>query len=246
MAAGHYPNPHGPACPWHAFTERVGAPNLKWCEATQCAWLSEPANALSNAAYLVVALAVWRQCRLSPRMEVRRLPPLLLWVGLSSFLFHASNNYLSQLLDFHGMFSFSFWLLVINLRRARLVSRESQQVLWLGLQFFAMLVVHVLYRARIKYQWLIVLAIVGVLATEYLARSRSALFEQPGSLARLRMGVLLLLCAQLASLADLLRIACDPQHSWLHGHVAWHHLSAISLYYVVQHYRALPYEGGAR
>ena len=91
-----YTNPHPVECPWHAFTNAVGAPNLKWCEETQCSWLSEPANALSNLVYLLVSFAVYRQTRASPHAELTRLGPMLLWVGVSSALYHASNNYATQ------------------------------------------------------------------------------------------------------------------------------------------------------
>jgi hypothetical protein len=61
-----YPNPHPPSCPWHAGADLLGAPNIKWCEAALCGWISEPANTWSNVLYLVIGLVVYLQCRRSP------------------------------------------------------------------------------------------------------------------------------------------------------------------------------------
>ena len=166
--------------------------------------------------------------------------PLLLWVGVSSAAFHASNNYLTQALDFHGMFCFCFWLLAMNLRRVGIIARERQTRMWIVLQVLGMALVHVMYRTHIKFQWLVAAAVVAVLATEWAARARSSV-ECAADASRLRGAVALLVVAQLASLVDLMRVACDPQHAWLHGHVVWHHVSAIALYLVVQHYRVLQY-----
>ena len=58
-----YPNPHPPNCPWHSSADLLGAPNIKWCEATLCGWISEPANTWSNLLYLVSALALYLACQ---------------------------------------------------------------------------------------------------------------------------------------------------------------------------------------
>ena len=109
-----YPNPHALGCPWHEAAERLGAPNIKWCESTACAWVSEPANTWSNLAYLLVALVVGWQCRRSTHPELRWMAPALFLMGLLSGIYHASNLYLTQVLDFLGMFLFIFWLPVTS------------------------------------------------------------------------------------------------------------------------------------
>ena len=137
------------------------------------------------------------------------------------------------------MFSLTFWLLVLNLRRLDWLAVKHQTTCWLVLQGIGLCLVHAMYRAHLKFQVLVLLAILCVLGTEYLVRRRF-----PGERVPLRplsIALGLLLCAQLASLADVLRVACDPQHAWLHGHVIWHHLSGIALYFAAQYYRAISY-----
>ncbi len=72
-----YPNPHPPSCPWHAGAELLGAPNIKWCEATVCGWISEPANTWSNVLYLALGLIVYLQCRRSRHAAATSIETML-------------------------------------------------------------------------------------------------------------------------------------------------------------------------
>lgn len=239
MNAAAYTNPHALGCPWHVAAEDLGAPNIKWCESTACAWISEPANTWSNLAYVLVALLIWRQCRHSPHAELRGMAPALLVMGLLSGIYHASNIYLTQALDFLGMFLFIFWLLVINLQRNRVLDRRAQLGSYVLLVALGMGLVHAMYLMQWRFQWLIALATLLLVATEVAARRFAA---QRVPLRDFGLTLALLACAQAASLADLTRLACDPTHPWLQGHALWHVLSALALYFAVQHYRRLRFD----
>ena len=239
MSSLAYSNPHALGCPWHEAAELVGAPNIKWCESTACAWISEPANTWSNLAYLVVALLVGWQCRRSPHAELRWMAPALVMMGLLSGVYHASNIYLTQALDFLGMFLFIFWLLVINLQRNQWLGAGRQVPAYVGLVLLGMGLVHGMYLVQWRFQWLIALATLLLIATEFSAR-RFATERVP--LRDFSLTLVLLAAAQAASLADLTRLACEPMHPWLQGHALWHVLSALALYYSVQHYRRLRFD----
>ena len=234
-----YPNPHALGCPWHEAAQQLGAPNIKWCESTACAWISEPANTWSNLAYLLVALLVGWQCRRSPQAELRWMAPALLLVGLCSGVYHASNIYLTQVLDFLGMFLFIFWLLVINLQRNQWMDARWQIRSYAMFVTLGMAMVHAMYLLQWRFQWLIALATLLLIATEFSARRFS---PQRVPLRDFGLTLALLSAAQSASLADLTRLACEPTHPWLQGHALWHVLSAMALYFAVQHYRRLRYD----
>jgi len=62
-----------------------------YCERTQPGFWDEPANAISNLAFLVGALVVWYVMRRADRRlpaELRLLPVSMALVGIFSFLFH--------------------------------------------------------------------------------------------------------------------------------------------------------------
>ncbi|MBK6740332.1 MAG: ceramidase domain-containing protein [Haliea sp.] len=78
-------------------------------ETTVCSWISEPANTWSNALYLVFAFVIYVQCRKSPHLELRWMGPAMFFMGLFSLVYHASNNYVTQVFDFIGMYLLVFW-----------------------------------------------------------------------------------------------------------------------------------------
>lgn len=231
-----YPNPHPPNCPWRASADLLGAPNIKWCEATLCGWISEPANTWSNLLYLLFAVVILLQNRRSLHMELRWMGPAMFAMGLLSGAYHASNNYLSQVLDFIGMFLLVFWFLVINLRRNRWIAPGALVPAYIGLVVVGVGLVHAMYLVHWPFQWLIALATVATVATEFSARRHAA---QRVALGRFLASLLLMGVAQAASLLDLTRAWCDPDNHFVQGHAVWHLASALALYLACQHYRLL-------
>jgi hypothetical protein len=84
-----------------AWTDAVDA----YCERVGAGLWNEPLNALSNIAFLLAALALWRflgrmraQGRVAPP-DARLLPPLVLLVGVASLLFHTLATRWAGLLD---------------------------------------------------------------------------------------------------------------------------------------------------
>ncbi|QPH54561.1 ceramidase domain-containing protein [Pontivivens ytuae] len=61
-----------------------------YCERTDFTFWSEPLNAVTNAAFLIAALLVWRLARREGRMEwgIATLMIILTAIGIGSFLFH--------------------------------------------------------------------------------------------------------------------------------------------------------------
>jgi hypothetical protein len=166
--------------------------------------------------------------------------PAMLVMGLLSGAYHASNNYLSQVFDFVGMFLLTFWFLVINLRRNGWIVAASQKQLFGGLVVAGIGAVHLMYLRHWPFQWLIAAAAAAIVVTEVSARLRSR--AERVSPRHLVTSLVLLGAAQAASLADLKRVACDPDNHFVQGHAVWNLVSAQALYFACQHYRQLRYQ----
>ena len=103
------------SCPWQGLAA-YGPPNVKWCEERLCAWINEPANAWSNLAYIFVGLFIYFFTDLRTRrgtsagssLGLEWFPPTIIAVGVCSGIYHASNTYITQMLDFFGMYLFCF------------------------------------------------------------------------------------------------------------------------------------------
>ena len=103
-----------PGCPWHDAQQSFGAPNVDWCEPTTCSIISEPANTWSNLGYLLIGLILIKKMS---QKGIKAFPYAVLAMGTFSFIYHATNNYLSQFFDFVGMFLMMSFLLAFNARR---------------------------------------------------------------------------------------------------------------------------------
>ena len=226
------PSAAGPDCPWYALSE-LGPPNIKWCEERLCAWVNEPANAWSNLAFVIVALVITSLARPSSS-TLRRFAPAVALVGAGSFIFHASNTYVTQLFDFLGMYLFCGMLLGINAARLGWLAprRVSAAVLTGALALTAFTAVVVRWQAPIQ---LIVLAlIVAILVSERRCHRRA----QPRPQLRwFLVAVTLLGAALVCSVLDATRRWCVPEDHVFQGHAAWHVLSAASLLASFMHYR---------
>lgn len=218
-------------CPWWELRATWGEPNVKWCEATLCGWVNEPANAWSNLAYLAVALGClwrWRRTGSGARWRFAWATGL---VGALSFAYHATNNYLTQLLDFLGMYVLAFLLLALSLHRAGWLRRERVGAVHVGLTAGCMLLIPVMRHIHFPYQAVVLAAVLLIVGAEV------HVSRQGGQVSRdFWWAVGLLAAAAVCSVVDVTRVWCEPDNHWLQGHAAWHVLSALALLCAARHY----------
>ena len=74
-------------------------PLSRRCEENLCGFITNPANAWSNLAYVLAAYASCRHGLFARRW----FAPSLLFIAVSSFLYHASHTAFFQLFDFAAM-----------------------------------------------------------------------------------------------------------------------------------------------
>ncbi len=228
-----YPNPHGKMCYWYDAAEKYGAPNIKWCEETLCQVVSEPANTWSNIGYILAAFVIYLWAKKTKHTELKWLAPAMFLMGACSLYYHLSNFYISQILDFVGMYLFVFWLLVLNLRKAKLITRKMQVPAHIIISLLATLTLHYMYLNHIKFQMIIAIGVLTILICEFLAYKRSSVKRH---YKYFFTGIILVGLAQLASQLDLQRIWCDPSNHVLQGHALWHLLAAIGLTISYKHW----------
>ena len=229
-----YQNPHAPSCPWYDITEKTGAPNIKWCEETLCQWVSEPANTWSNLGYLIVGIFVtYIAFTKRHNTQLKQFGPIIFFMGAMSFFYHQSNFYLSQILDFIGMFFFVGWAIGMNLIRVGKLKAKNLFAFNLALAIFYTISMHVMYLTEIKFQVIVLISAFIIIGTEIWARKIQTV-RYNWFLATL----ILLIIAFGFSISDGQRIWCDPtQHGWFsQGHAMWHWVACIAMYTIYQHY----------
>ncbi|MDH4468454.1 MAG: ceramidase domain-containing protein [Bacteriovoracaceae bacterium] len=236
-----YPNPHAPSCPWYQAAETFGAPNLKWCEETLCTWISEPANAWSNIAYILVALYFIYRYRNHNSRILKALPVMNLLMGLFSFAYHASNFYISQIFDFVGMYLEILLLIAINFTRLGWIVEKNLIKFTLSGTLILTLFLHLLYLNDLNFQFLILVLALLMIGSEII------LMRTPLRAPKMKhffAGVGLSVFAISFSIIDHKRIYCDPTNHFIQGHALWHIAAAIMFIFLFKHYEQIFNEKG--
>lgn len=234
-----YVNPHPPGCYWYDAAEKFGAPNIKWCEETLCQVISEPANTWSNMSYIIAFVAMYFITRKLKSKTLRYTPYAMLIMGLGSFYFHASNFYISQVFDFIGMFVFVHWLIALNLMRAKFFDLAKAKIYYLGFMLLNVIVIHLFYINMTNFQFLIVLAVILILLSEYLARKKNS---KPKSSKYLTLALIGILIAETFSILDLSRVMCNPTNHIIQGHAIWHIVSGLALFWAFIYFKQFDQE----
>lgn len=232
-----YPNPHQYGCPWYGAAEYFGAPNIKWCEKTVCHWISEPANTWSNLAYLLAAGVI---LYLAGRRDagpnafwLRSLCAAITVMGVFSFTYHATNNFVGQWADFIGMFLMFAVVIGRNLDVMSFRTKRIRTALVIAAFIVPSAAIPFLYHLRFPFQSLIVCFALTVFLLEF--RNYSRIAKSTNRFISAAAGIFLL--AFLSSLVDVSRTLCEPENLFWHGHVMWHILSAAGFIFLALHWR---------
>jgi hypothetical protein len=223
-----------PGCPWVPLREWSGLPNVRWCEEQLCAWITTPANTWSNLAYIVVALAFFWMARKNRAENIRFFGTAALWVGWTSFVWHATLSFATQILDFVGMYIFCYLLLVQNLARCGWVAPSRVRVFTWGLTFVTTVLSTFVDKLGFPVQGTIVVLVGLIIATEGVARQKAS---RKYSLSFMFVSLACLAVAVVFSVSDVTGRFCDPTNHWIQGHALWHVFSSISLFFSIFFYR---------
>lgn len=223
-------------CPWHDAAEKYGAPNLKWCEETLCQWVSEPANTWSNLLFIILAILMFKQVKGHQNKAVKWFPYGMLIMGSGSFYYHMSNFYISQVLDFIGMFAFVYWAAMYNMVRLKWIKPSKMAITAIVFSILSSIVLHYMYLNGMKFQMIIAVSAIFIGLSElalYIKRDR------PESYKFFIIGFSFIILGEIVSLLDLMKhpMICDPTNHVFQGHAVWHILSATGTYFAFLFYR---------
>lgn len=217
-----------PGCPWYEAQQTFGAPNVNWCEPTTCSIINEPINTWSNMGLVIVGLIVFFKFK-------DRLPKqfgLAVFVmGVLSFIYHASNNFLTQYIDFVGMFTVMSFLAAVTTVRFFSI-RENLFYSWYWFFFSAHAVLFMIFHiTKIPVQFIMYINLIPIIILElYISFQHKIGSKQKFFF----VGVGLTILAQIVAVLDIKRIYCNPE-GWIHGHALWHLIGAVAAYFLALH-----------
>lgn len=233
----------------------AGGNALHFCELERIdALVKQPANTWSNLAYIPIGLAIISlgfadlkkgMARRNCENFLVRYPVLsivfgfsTIYIGLGSFLYHASLTSFFQKQDQMGMYALLLTILAFNAYRVfptiRLFGKiHSFHVIGLilaGAFFVAIFSSWQTLNINTVFPVLVALVFVSHIYYEFFLK-KSVTFSKymTGGFACLSLGFVIWML-------DRSHILCSPE-SWLQGHAVWHVLTAVSALFVYMYFR---------
>jgi hypothetical protein len=242
----HLPPVH-PLSDWSAWRPASCLPSC-FHEADRGGLIRQPSNALSSAAFVVVAVALLLRRQL-PRPAVGTRPPLpeargwqllfavsLIVIGLGSAFFHASLTFVGQTADVAGMYLLATFVIAYAGLTTDPALRRRIAAQYLAMN--AALLVALLWLPSAR-RWLFAVLIAIGLFLEYrrVRRDRydTTALGQSAVVMGIAFGIWLL---------DQRGWPLSSTH-WLQGHALWHLLSAIAALQLWRHYARWPQRAAA-
>jgi len=232
-------NPHATGCPWEPLSQ-YGLPNINWCEATTCSWISEPANTWSNLGYLISAVVMFGIIRANKVTHpvIRTFPWAALAVGLASGIYHASVTWALQILDFAGMYFFLFLPLSYHSVRNGSIQVKHFTFTYITAVTVTSLITGALSRTAFPIQSIVAIFIILIITVEARSYFQAKAQQTAYSIRWFLISYLFIGAGFIASALDVSRTWCEPEaHGWFsQGHAIWHWLTSIGLIFSLPHF----------
>ena len=221
-------------CPWYDAQHQYGPANVNWCEPTICSVINEPANTWSNLSYIIFAIFMIKKIT-EKGTFLKDFGWGIFFMGWCSFVYHATNNFMTQFLDFCGMFILSSLILSLGIRRLKGSVKNHRSLFWMFM-FINSCLFWLFYLEDIAIQKMFMLNVVAMFAMEITCIVREKVVKDSIYLA---LGAITIGIAQAFSIMDLKRIWCEPANMFLHGHAIWHVIGGLSMFFLFLHYRKI-------
>jgi hypothetical protein len=216
-------------CPWSSFPQT----GLEFCEANLCAWLKEPANALSNVAYIVVGLIILVSAKSQHRRFIAWIGIVSIVTGLGSGFYHASGLRIAGLADYLGMFLGTGIMTALNVRRWLAPSPRVLYTVFWGTTG-SLLALSLLVPGTER--WVYILAMPCCVI-------EGGLFFRDKKITDYRnylLAWLFVLVGVVFWWLDISGVLCEPDNHWLQSHALWHIATAVSFYFFYRFYLQFP------
>jgi hypothetical protein len=181
---------------------------------------------------MIVGFALLAKMKAQP---LRGYPYAVILMGLASFIYHATNNYLTQFFDFIGMFLMMAFLLSFNVRRLWPQGWRFYTVYWF-LVFVNTAIFMIFDIVNWPVQPIMMINTVPIIILDLTAGYREGRLREYGLFG---LAVLFLVVAQGFAIMDIQRIWCEPENLFLHGHVMWHLVGSLGMLFAGLHLKRI-------
>ena len=202
-----------------------------WCEATRVgSWILEPVNSWTSLIFTLIGLYFLFSPKtfLNPNNKLGKstlFPRLygfsLVFMGVGSFFFHASQTFVGQWFDVFGMYLITMFYICYNFLRIKWFNDRSFLIIYFASSLFLGVIIYFLPETR---RWLFGATIAFTFF--------QSLWIQSKLKTQIKHKYLLLalgsyITAQMFWILDKEKIWCNP-YAAMNGHGIWHILTGLS------------------
>lgn len=206
--------------PAHCFCEYVDMQSL----------IKQPANTFSSFAFVYIGWVIFFESFYVKDTLMKIFGISSVFIGFGSAFFHATLTFLGQVFDLAGMFLLSSFILFYALYRIFNLTKTNTIILLIVSNVILIGGLFIVPEMR-RYIFGI-LIVLGLLSELFYIKKQHNLIETKW----LKYAFLTLLVAFGIWILDLTKVVCDPK-SLLQGHLLWHILSAVAVYFLYLYYR---------
>ena len=216
-----------PQCSWLDMEPAT----MHFCEELVCnSFLVQPANAISNVAFVIVGIYLLEIMKDQPKIFYI-FPISAILVGITSFLYHASWTFFFQIFDVSSMFILSCLLLSFNIWRLGLISTKKLIPTNLILVIISSLLM-ILIKGK-SGEFIFGVEVVSVLILEFILfkRNRDSIVYK-----YLNYSIFTFALAFFIWIMDVKEIWCLKENHIIQGHAVWHILNSFCFYFLYKFY----------
>ncbi len=215
-------------CPWIDWQPA----SLKFCEAMLCGVIRQPANSLSNIAFIIGGIIILMKEGFKGKWSPYHMMGIAsVMIGITSGIYHASMTFFWQFFDVSSMFMLILLVLTFNLNRAGFLAKKYFTPAYLGMLATSMALM-LLIQGK-SGEWIFAVEVVIAISLEYVIYRQG---QKPQFKAFLQaIGIFAL--SFLVWTGDIRGWWCDPDNHILQGHAAWHVLNAFTIWFLYKFYK---------
>lgn len=210
-------------CPYSSYIPAT----LTFCEEKVCGWIAQPANTLSNLAFILAAFLV---LRFSKSTNAKWFSSIIFLTGIGSIAFHGSETFIGEVLDLSAMYLFASYLLCMTLIYFGFLKPFFKLPFVFGITLFA--AIHMIVTRQNG------IVLFAVMMTFY-GLLQIVLFRRGLKIKWASLGALSFIAAFLVWNLDIQGIICHPQNHFFQLHGAWHIFCALSQYFFFRHHELM-------